>query len=316
MLVKKKNIVLFVEPAKRSPDLIVSISIEFNSCNYCYKRLKNNCVEEPSLVKGAEEAALAFALYEYIRDKLSGSSLEFYNNRVSAVDTYIIDNHLVINWKTQGTSTALRKTVGIALSCLSPSKLFTKYSQNIKFLSGQNGKKEEFNYLANLLSESIKKSVYIIAIGRINIDEHKLQTIMDTIHRKVPSIINIKDAKKPTHVSISRQYPVIKAKGLEAAIVADYIRNNSNGMSVEIGEAGVIVYSKNWEAKHTQLKDEKRIKTYVEKKYIKLEAKEELNSIFAYFSLSNGYCTAQTAEKIIDSKLTTKKLIDLLNKTL
>lgn len=321
MKVKKDNISLTVGTSKKPADIIVSLSIPFKGvANCCFKKLKNSCHDELGLMNGSEHAAVAYALYEHIRDKLAGSGLELFKNKVSNVDCNIIGDTITITWKTQGTGTSLRKTTGVVLSCLNPTKLFTKYSENIRFLSGKGGNKEEFNFVAKLLSESINKDINIVAVGKINTDTKKLEDIIDVIYQKLPEIEMppAKECTAPAKKAMGEQYtyPIIASKGLESAIVADYIRNNSGGMSVGIIDDGVVIYNKQWETKHNQLKDSKRIKDYIEKKYGKLEDKDELSPIFAYFSLSQGFCNSIVAAQIIASKLKTEKLVELLKKSL
>ena len=87
-------------------------------------------------------------------------------------------------------------------------------------------------------------------------------------------------------------------------------------MSVSIDESGVTIYNHSWESKHKQIKDAKRIKDYVHKKYDKLEDKDELSPIFAYFALSQGLANSVVAAQVISTKLKTDRLIELLKKTL
>ena len=322
MKVNLKNITLTIGVSKKPADIVVSVSIPFKGIKQCcFNRLKNNCIGEPQMMPGSEAAALAYALVEQVRDKLAGSSLELFKNKVSNISTDVIDGHLVITYHTQGTGTALRKTAGVVASCLNPTKLFSKYTENIRFLSGgKPGKKEEFNHLAKILADGIKKEVFITAVGKINTTTDKLKDIIEVIHGKLPDI-ELPSAKEcispPKYDSNHKdEYPIIKCKGIESAIVADYIRNNSGGMSVGIDEDGITIFNKHWETKHNQLKEARRIKDYIERKYGKLEDRDELSPLFAYFSMANGYCNAHVASQIISSKLTTSKLVELLKKAL
>lgn len=322
MKVSQKNITLAVDQTKKVSDIIVSITIAFKGiADCCFKKLKNNCFDSQGLMKGSEQAATAFALYESIRDKLSGSGLELFKTKASNVNCNIINGHIVITWHTQGTGTALRKSAGLALTCMNPIKLFSKYSENIKFLSGKGGNREEFNYVAKQLAESIKKSIQITCIGKINTDTNKLKDIIEVLANKLPDIEmpgakEITAPKTAMGMDMNEQYPIVKCSGLSAAITADYIRNSSNGMAVGIDELGVIIYNKSWESKHRQLQDKKRIEDYIDKKYAKIEDKDELSPIFAYFALSEGFCDGNVAASLISTTLKTDKMIEILKKTL
>lgn len=318
MELTKKNINICIGVTKKVSDIAICLSIPFSGMAMCcVKKLLTNCSDVKELMNGSEEAALAFALFELIRDKLSGSALEVYKTKVSNVSCYALNGNLVIRWNTQGTVTSLRKTCGIVVSCLTPSKLFTKYTENIKFLCGKNGNKETFNFCVKKLSESIKKNIYIVAIGKINIDKTKLEDLLDTVLKKMPDqniplAKEIETPEKRTSAKIDL-YPLIKCSGLAAVAVADYIRSSSNGMAVEVTSQGVIVFNHSWETKHKQLKDSNRIVDYVEKKYDRLE--EEFPAVYAYFSLTQNYIDSDTLKKILKN-LKPAKLIELIKKTL
>jgi hypothetical protein len=320
MEIKKKNITITLGVTKKVADIIISISIPFEGiATCCLKRLKCNCGEPGELMVGSEEAAMAFATFEVIRDKLTGSGLEIFKTKVSNVDCYSIDKHLTINFSTQGTGTSLRKTVGIVMSTLNPIKLFSKYSENIKFLSGKGGNREEFNYCAKKLADGIKKGIHITAVGKINTDKSKLSDILDVIVSKIPELElpSAKEISSPQkRQKDTETYSVVKCSGLTAVAVADYLRNTSNGMAVELVDSGVIVYNMSAESKIKQLNDKKRIEDFVYRKYDKLEEKDELSAIFAYFALSQGYANANTAGSIALSKLKPEKLIELIKKAL
>lgn len=322
MLIKEKNITISIGITKKVGDVIVSVSIPFKGISqHCLKKLKSSYVGEYILVKGSEEASIAYALFETIRDKLSGSGLELIKTKASEVNCISIDDNLVITWHTMGTKTALIKTIGLTLTTLNPVKLYTKYTDNMKFLCGKSGSREEFNFVAKKLAEGIKKSVYITAIGRINITDEKVKSEMKTLLGKMPSI-DIPSAKeiespgKRDLLKIEKSYPIIKASGLSAAIVADYIRNNVLGISVEVTDDGVTIYNHGWEAKHKQLKDKNRITGYIQKKYEKLDSTGELNTVFAYFALAQDYIDSQTASTLIHSKQKSDKFIEILKKHL
>jgi hypothetical protein len=189
----------------------------------------------------------------------------------------------------------------------------------MKFLSGKPGKKEEFNHVAKKMMEGIKNSIIISAVGKINTDDAKLKDIIAVLVAKVPEL-SMPSAKEteapPKHPKESMAYPIVKCSGLARAITADFIRNNSNGMAVGVADEGLVIYSHTWETKHRQLKDAKRIEDYIDKKYMKLEEKAELGPLFTYFALGEGFINADTAEKILQTKLKTDKLVDLLKKTL
>lgn len=319
MQLKKAQILLTVVSTKKVADIIVSISVPYELADCCLKRLKFNG-GGTELMHDSEPAALAYALYETVKAKLAGSASEVFKNKVTNIECNTLGGYFVLTFKTQGTGTSLRKTCGLALSCFNTGKLFAKYSENIKFLSGKNGKKEEFNYVSKKFTEAAKKCIIITIVGKINIDEEKLKEIVTTLVTKIP-VFTVATAKElqapPKHMSdVTETYPIIKCSGLTAAIVCDYIRNNSNGMSVAVIDEGVIVYNMSFATKLKQLSESARITDYVHKKYAKLEEKHELTPVFAYYALSEGFINSDTAEKLLMSKIKTTRLVELLKKVL
>lgn len=320
MLAKLKQINLTVGITRKVADIVVAISVPIKGvAPCCLNRLKTNCGSAEPLMPGSEESALVYALYEAVRDKLSGSGLEVLKSKASNVKCSYTNDHFTISFHTAGTGTALRKASGLALSCYNPAKLFSKYSENIRFLTGKGGNREEFNFVAKKLVEGIHKSIAITAVGKINVDEKKMVDIVKVLVGKLPDIDMsalkpaIQPAKKKPEVE-DKPYPIIKCDGLTAAVVSDYIRNNSNGMSVDITNEGVVVYNHLWESKHKQLKDKKRINEYIAKKYGKLDV--ELASVFTYFALSEEFVDATIAAKVVSSKLKTSNMTEVLHKVM
>lgn len=321
MEVRNKNLSLVVGVSKRVPDIAVNITFSFPGvAECCLKGLLCNCAEgERELKNGSHNAALAYALFEAIRDKLVSSPLELSKSRVSNISCKTIGNSLSISWNCQGTGSSLRKTCGLAISCLYPHKLFSKYSENIKFLSGKGGNKDEFAYCVKRMAEGIKKGVQLTAVGKINTDDKKLKDILEVIAKKMPSQENIGSGKAPTfekekEKEEKEEYPHIKCSGITAAIVADYIRSNSGGMGVEVVNDGVIVYNMSWKSKQKQLSDSRRINDYIQKKYERLGA--EFANLYAYFVLTQGYANGDTAAKIIKTKQSPAKLAGLIKDAL
>ncbi len=320
MRIKKKNITFTIDQTRKVSDIIVSISIKFDSiCSHCLNSLKSNCSSDNILHEGAESACLAYALFESIQSKLTFSALELFKTKVSSLECYAINSYFTITFNTQGTISSLRKVCGIVLSTFNPIKLYAKYSENIRFLSNKPGDRNEFNFLVKKLGESIKKDIYITTIGKINFTKDRVEDALDIIFNKIPDI-EFPSAKEVTnltkHEKYNEKYYIIKCTGITAVSVADYIRANGNGINVSVTNNGVVIYNTLAESKVNQLKDTKRIKDYVEKKYDKLEDRDEFTALFSYFALSQGFADSYTSAQIITSKLKPEQLIELIKKAL
>ncbi len=321
MEVHDKGITLTVGISKKVADIAVSMTFTFpNIAECCLKGLMCNCADGGNgVMNGSAEAALAYALFEAIRDKLISSPLELSKSRVSNISCRTIGGSLVIGWNCQGTGSSLRKTCGLAIGCLYPHKLFSKYSENYKFLSGKGGNKDEFIYCVKKMNEGIKNGVQLTAVGKINTDNNKLKDIMSVISNKLPALENLGSGVQPEYPkekseNSAENFPFIKCSGITAAAVADYIRTNSGGMGVDVTNNGVVIYNHSWKSKQKQLSENRRIKDYVVKKYERLG--DEFANLFAYFILTQGYANGDTAAKVIKGKQHANKLIELIKNAL
>ena len=310
-----KNLHINVVVCKKMPDIAIIMSIPFN-CDWYELSLLNNNVCDSNIADGStcsSNAALAFAVYEVIQDKLRGSPLELYKMRVSRVSCNSVDNMFTISWNAQGSLSILRKTIGTVLKSINPSKLFAKYSENMKILGGKVSH-DVFDNSVNEMIEAIKKEIDILAIGRININNAKLNAITTNVYSKIPALKKHGKGDKPDkHKTTEYTFPILKTKGLDSVIVADYIQSQAVGVSVHVGD-GIAIYSSQWPAKHKLLKDNSRIKGYVEKKYTKLG--DEFTHILGYLAITGDLSNTNTLVKLIKSENKASTLVDIIKKIL
>lgn len=269
-------------PFSKVHNLSVSVSIPFEFSDESFYQIMNNNLtcrekdfEKCTLYSGAEEAAVAYALFELIRDKLIGSPLEVARSKVDHIAVHAHGNHLVIAWNTQGNQSSLRKTVGVVLKCLQPNTLFSRYSDNLKLLGGKPSR-ECFNHCANKLISGIEKGVHFVAAGKIKLassaDKQMMQKSFDTACKKYVSSSKSKDVHAPEkHPEYKSVYPELNCSdGASAIVVAEYIRANSNGMGVRVSDKYVSISSNSWGSKRDALKNKSRISAYVASKFSKL----------------------------------------------
>lgn len=316
MEAKLKNLTLTVGECKKVPDVAVVMGMYFDVCNaaimkldesFSWDNLKtNNC-----FFTGSEQAALAYALFHTIRDKLVGSPLEVARSRVSRIECYAKEGKFMISWNTQGSVSALRKTIGIVLSTMNPHKLFAKYSTNIKNLGGK-ANRDEFNYVANQMVDSIKKSIKIAVVGRIKVDAVKLKDILAKVDKKQQKLSHEKGIKPGPHDKFTHSFPSIKATGIASVAAEDYIR--SQGMGTAAMNDEIIIYNRSYESKKAAFKKVDRIKTYVRQKYEKLG--KDFPCVFAYLSITQKSCTCCSATAILKNKPSTGSMVELIKNSL
>lgn len=317
MEAKQKNVELIVSPCKKLADIAVVCGMFYKCDQYCLQQLKTNqvCGRE-AVYDGAEGAALAFALYETIRDKFIGSPLEMARSRVSRVECNSLNGKFLITYNTQGSVSMLRKTAGLILGLLQPSKLFSRYAENMKLLGGKVDR-THFNHQSNLMCDAIKKSIKFVAVGKIKLDKPKLNELLGKIVGKQPKLelMSAKDTSKPTkRESYQIEYPVVKANGVDAVVVADYVRSKSGGMGVCVFDEGVVIFNQSWKTKQTSLKKSDRIKDYVRQKYEKLG--DDFYCVLAYLAVTQNWADCCTIHKIVKSKPSAGSMVELLKKAL
>lgn len=319
MNISNKNIHLTVGITKKVADLAVCMSIALP--NISQHGLKILMCNSPDAILssslGYEQAALAFSIFESIRDKLSGSPLEIMKSKSSNIKCKALDGNLNIYWNCQATGSSLRKSLGLAVSCLAPIKMYSKWTENIKFLTGKGGSREVFNYVVSKMAAGLKK-VQCVAVGKLNTTKAKLEDIVKVIANKMPKVElpSAKEIEAPKkHDCIHKMHPCVKASGIAAVIVADYIRSASNGMNVELHDNIVEIYNDtNWDSKKKQINDSGRIHDFIDRKYMRLE--DNLPAILCYFAIVNGYTTTHTASKILHTKFKLADLTSMIKKAL
>ena len=252
MEVELKNLQLVVGECRKMPDIAVIMGIHFDASPAALMKLDesfgfDNLQKSNCLYTGSEEAAVAYAFYEAVRNKMVGSPLEVAKSRVSRIQYSAMNKKFMISWNTQGSISMLRKTIGLALSVLNPHKLYSKYAVNIKNLGG-NVDRTVFNHVANKFADAIKKGIKIAVVGRIKADVSKLKDLLAKVDKKQQKLSMEKPATKPSsHDNFTHTFPSIKTSGLAAAITADYVRSQGMGVSV-LGDE-IIVYNKSFESK-------------------------------------------------------------------
>jgi hypothetical protein len=314
---KNKQLKIAVsEKCNKTPDIAVMACIPYACSNYniC---LLDGCSIPDQLYARAEETAMAYALYLQVRDKMLGSPLEMSKSRVSSMGCSSHGQHFNISWNTQGTLSALKKTIKLYLSCLNPAKLYAKYSDCIKRLGGK-ADKGHFAACANKMIESIKNDISIVAIGKIKIAAPKLDEAVESLYSKLPALAKVSGGSVlPKHPEVKYECPSVDGSGMSAVVTADYIRNKVNNAKVNL--SGKKIYITNisdqaWKTKKEGIKNKKKIDVYVGQKYGKLG--KEFPKVMGYLSIVNGYTNCSGVKEIAKSKPDLKAITDKIIKSL
>jgi hypothetical protein len=309
---KSKNITVCVIKSRKAPDVAVVMTIEFSCGDFGMQKLKANNPPQ-DLYKGAESAALAFSIFECVRDKLVGSPLALAQSKVSSVCCGTSSGTFTICWNTKGTISSVRSTIVKVVSCLAPWKQYARYSDNIRLLRGSPDR-GEFNKQASDFAAALKKNIFFDVVGKLGAHtKAHLNVILAKAHAKMPAQSASKPLKAPTaHPVAEFDYPSVSVKGFNAILAAEYIRSNSGGMGVMKCPDKIYVLNKAWESKKKQLAKKARVSTYVAQKYSKL--KTDMSSVLAYLvasKCSGDHSSIKMAAKSTASDIT-KRICETL----
>ncbi len=249
-------------------NLSISMTIPFKCSSECISLLsEHNPCDTTNPHNHAEASALAFALFSLVKEKLMGSPLEVARCKVDHVVCQGHGNDFVISWNTQGSISALQKTIGVVLKFLRPSSLYTKYTYNVRML-GVKPDRAEFSYLANLMIDSLK-SIHFVAIGKIKADIN-IKDIVSKVANKFGKCEKESGGKAPTkHPEHEHANVLDCSSGANSIIVRDYIQHQ--GFGIRINGKYLYIYAGNWGSKQVALHNKDRVTAYVSSKYKKLE---------------------------------------------
>jgi hypothetical protein len=316
MEVKQKQVSIFVDSNRRVSNIVVALSFPFAGVSPIY--FKKN--RQTALENGLEEASLAMALFDHIKEKLIGSPLEQNKTRVTSVEMAFIDGNFTIYWQTSPTGSSLRKTLSVVFKCLTPDKLFPKYTQNIRFFTGKPVNKDEFYYCVKKMASGIKDKIDVSVIGKINMTKEKLQDLLSGIVKNIPvykssSSGSAPEKRKPDN-SESDKLTTIKTNPTIQTILYNYIKLYLHNVPIEFVNDKMVIDmpATNWETGKKKLNDKERITAYVQQKYGKLGNDLPIN--LAYLSTLIRSADAVGVSKIAKKKLTISEIVSSIQQLL
>ena len=306
----KGNINVYVHPTNSLGDVAVGIcfKVDLNSC--VMNRLNNHrCCD--CIPSGSEVSCAAYALYLAVYDKLCGNPLAVKNSKVGRVSVGYNNSHLFFTWNMKGIVSHVRKALGMAMSAMKPSGLFSLYGHCMRKIGGK-VKKEHFNSAVNKLINGIKQGVECCVVGKINMgkstseSKNKVDDMANKINNKLdPGSTSSSSSSSSEYKDVTdcdhSDYTELKVNGWHAFVVSDYIRSKARGLEPIICNKNVLVPVKpsNYESLKTKLK--KQVSSFVDQKYKKLG--DECGPVLAYLAVSNSNLSCADAKKLCKVKL-------------
>lgn len=319
------NLSIFVERTGLVGDVAVALSFECKLSPCCLIKLQCCCGCE-CFPQGSEEACVAYSLYLAVNAALCGDPLATSKSKVASVACGYNDGEFVISWKVKGTGSAVRKSLGIALKQLAPSKTYATYSRCVKEVGGK-ADREAFNAAAENVLKAIKGSVQCGVVGAIK--THKvdpatkketvaldLKEMLSILHKKLPqdSVEGKKSPNKEHRPCSHEDKSEVKVTGCDAYFLKDYVSSKVRGVEPIICDKVLLVPLKPsmWETLSKKLKQ--TVGDYVEAKYAKV--KNDLHTIIAYMILSKAECGVGSVAKLVKSEMKAGDVTRALTKAL
>ena len=338
---KAGGLSLFIAPTKLVGDVAVSV---------CFPMVVDGCAlgklstggqgcGGTCYPAGSEEAALCYGLFLAVNQALCGDPVAVSKSKVGAVGCGAHNDMFFINWKTKGTASAVRKSIGMALKVLDPAKMFQVYSRCVRELGGV-PKKESFAHVASAAASAVKNNLTVGVVGNINMNKakpkpgakprpgadgkppkppsnkSKLEQMMDVLKKK-HSVSSVDGSKsKPTdHTACDHSNQTeVKTSGWSSAVLSDYLNNKVKGLNPTLCNKVLLLPIKEsaWETLAKKLKS--GVKDYVAMKYTKLG--DDLPQVFGYLAISSCKLCAGDVKSMLHNKLNASAVESAITKSL
>lgn len=302
---KKSNLSLFIARTPLVGDVVVCISIPTDCSGCALNKLKSGC--SSCCLSGTacnpqytEETCVCYAQYLVIQNALCGTPQAVSKSKVGLVCCGISENCFSITWKTKGTGSAVRKSLGIVLKNLNPVKLFSVYSQCMRSI-GNKPDRECFNHCAGQIASELKNKICCGVIGNIKTagkEKTLIDGMLDVLVKKTNIVVGEK-GKKPTGHTECSCGTKISVVGWKQFITKDYINHKIKGLHVLSDSDGLYISSAQWATLKNKLKDAVE---FVKAKY---NLGNDLGLILAYSMGSSGSVCCSSIQQMIKSKLST-----------
>lgn len=267
----KGSVHAFLVNDKMLPNASVVVSFK-SQCNWfvLQKLMRGQPCSCMELAFASENTAVAYSIYEAIKEKLIGSPLDQSKSKVSSMTCDYQNGEFVMTMSCPNNIPIIKKNLLVVASKIAPHKYYTKYSHNIKLLNGKPFK-NEFLYSSDLLND-MKLNVFVI--GKFNVTDEKFGDIVDKTNAKFSIVPAQTGGEKPRSLGKSlgkTSYPVHTADGYKAVFVRDFIKSET-GLTTVLNSGGVIVYNKKWNVVSKKV-SESAVNKHAYQKYTKLKDK-------------------------------------------
>ncbi|ARA71888.1 hypothetical protein BNJ_00045 [Kaumoebavirus] len=259
------------------------------------------------------EVCAMYATFYAMRAKIMKGGFEEIKNKVSGMNCAVHDDEFVITLVCAPNLTAARKNAGLMVKYLNVDKVAGLYAEFMKVLDLK-GRREEYEYVADTLSKSIKDKVEIVVTGKLgSVDKEKADGFFKMVSGKMPDLSTGKGSKPEKLEVVAGEHPFthhhLSAPGVEGLLLKKYLESGN----VDCVLSGGKIYFGN--EKHLKMAqkmaDVARIKRFVGDKLKKFV---DVKAVLIYLAAVNGATT--TKDLIGASSVTSGDLAKYMEKHL
>ncbi len=292
----------------------LSFDVKCSSCILNSIKCPGGCACFP---QGAEEAVVCSSLYFAVKNTLCGNIARIKNSKVTSVCHGYADGQFLISWQVAPALSTIRKSLGLALKVLNPSKMYPIYTKLMQFIKHAPNR-EAFNYAANEVTKSLKKSLDIMLIGAMKFEakdkakENLTAALAVLSNHFNPTEADGKAQKPGDHKDCNHEGSVeLKAKGTDAYFAVRFLEEILRQPPVKASESVIVqVKQSSWDAANKKLKNS--IANYIAK-FAKVP---DLALFVAFDAVERCLITADTARDLVGKKLTPADIGKQLSKIL
>jgi hypothetical protein len=317
---KKNNLHLYISQTNKVGNVVVSIGFETNCSASTLRHLKSGCScncqtdEKKCFSKGAECTSVCFSLYKVIQNKLAGTPLDVFKSKVGKVCCNFTQGVFYVFWDVQGTVSAVRKSLGMALSCIQPSKVYSIYQDCMRVLQ-HHSDRNVFNFAADELCKSINSKLVCAVVGKIKADDTKLNAMLDVLSKKLSKLDCEGKKEKPAeYVECVSEHCLVKCSGWASGVLRDYLNFKLKGITISTTDNGLCLNMK--EARFDTMKSKLKegVSDFMNAKFGKV--KTDLYPILSYLLLSSGSLDPINVQKLLKDKPSVSEMEKAVSKCL
>lgn len=296
---------------------IITVSFPIHGNWDTLQTLKRSCAllnatidEEKALPltgKNSEISVLLYSIESVLRTKFSGNASDQMKSKCADVKCELHHNQFIITIDTIGSFGAIRKVLGITAKYIMPSSLTPFYKENCIQLH-RKFNADECHYAQVEVATACKK-IAVTITGPMNLTSDHIKVLEsvwkdnfngDTVPKGGKGIATAADEHKQHQASIKTN------NGFETYMIKSYLQTFNHGSMIH--NDGLLV--KTFDNK---LKDNERIKKFIETKYMKHD--DKLHDVLSICCAIEGCMDASELSKI-PKKMDQSKLVDAIKKNL